>query len=98
MSWRNMVQEDIKRGTIIRLGSLENDGAYDKATIIAEHYKGDVKYITVARPYAYAHKDFNSNSPLIGSENFAILIESLLKPESDVQVFQGRDDVRSMLT
>ena len=100
MSWRNMKREDIKRGTIIRLGSIENDGGYCMATIISEHsaHDGSASYFVVARPYAYAANGYNSKQPLMGCEVFDISVSSVLSPTSDVQVFQGRDSIRSMLT
>jgi hypothetical protein len=99
MSWRKILLSDIKRGTVIRMTKMEADGAYHMATIIAVHYE-DPRYphVKVARPYAYAHEEFNGKDPLLGAEVFAIGIERLLATESDAEVFQGRDTIRSMVT
>jgi hypothetical protein len=96
--WRKIQEEDIKLGTVIRLTKMMNDGAYSMATIVAIHTEGIWKFIKVARPYAYAHKDFSTNQPLLGAEVFPIGISEILRPDSDVEVFQGRDEVRSMAT
>jgi hypothetical protein len=100
MSWRNLRKEDIKRGTVIRLGNIMNDGGYYNATIISvsEIDASDYPHFTVARPYAYANEHFNSKHPLMGSEVFAIGVKSALDPNSDIQVYQGRDGIRCMIT
>ena len=99
MSWRKIQLSDIKRGTVIRMNKMANDGAYHMATIIAVHYE-DPRYphVKVARPYVYAHEEFNSKDPLMGAEVFAIGIERVLAPDSDVEVFQGQGNIRSMTT
>ena len=100
MGWRKIVKEDIQRGTIIRLGNLMRDGSYCMATIIGINKINDEKYpcVMIARPYAYAHKDFDCKHPMLSAEVFEISIESLLSPSSDVEVFEGRDSVRSLAT
>jgi hypothetical protein len=100
MAWRKIQVEDIKRGTVIRMSRLEADGGYCMATIIAIHADAKEAYphVKVARPYAYAHEHFNAKEPLMGAEVFAIGIQRMLEAGSDVEVFQGRDAVRSMVT
>ena len=98
MSWRKIQKEDIVRGALIRMTSLMNDGAYCMATIISIRNIDDETYphIQVARPYLYAHKDFNSNGGLMGQEVFDIGMDKLLGQYSDTEVFQGRDNIRNM--
>jgi hypothetical protein len=98
MSWRKIQAEDVKRGTVIRMTKMQADGAYHMATIIGIFENEPYPHVKVARPYAYAHEHFNAKDPLMGSEVFAIGIGRLLGPDSDVEVFQGRDAVRSMVT
>ena len=99
MGWRKIQKEDIKRGTVIRMGNLMNDGSYCMATIVAVRENEPIwNYVKVARPYVYAHEHFDSNSGLIGSEVFDIGMDKLLNPSTDVEVFQGRDEVRSLVT
>lgn len=99
MGWRKIQKEDIKRGTIIRLKSLDRDGGYSTATIISVNEQiPSYQHVKVSRPYVYAHKDFDTKDPLVGAETFAIGITRMLAEESDVEVFEGRDGVRSMTT
>lgn len=99
MSWRKIQREDIKRGTIIRLKSIERDGGYGLATIIATSLDGPLyKHIKVSRPMALAHEHFDSNTGLLQQEVFTIGLTNLLGPDSDVEVFQGRDNIRTMTT
>jgi hypothetical protein len=99
MAWRKIQVEDIKRGTIIRMLTMQNDGAYHMATIISVNEEDPrYKHVKVARPYAYANENFNAKEPLLGAEVFAIGFERLLAPSGDYEVFQGRDNIRSMVT
>lgn len=105
MSWRKLVATDIKRGTILRMTSMLNDGAYATATIISvpegeprDEYARKYPSITIARPYAYAHEHVNDNQPLMGCEVFTIEVSRLLGDGVDYEVFQGRDGIRSMTT
>lgn len=98
-AWRKIEKEDIKRGTIIRMTKMMNDGAYHMATIICtREAEGTHPYphVMVSRPYAYANLDYDSKSPLLGTEVFAYGINKMLGADSDVEVFQGRDEIRSM--
>lgn len=99
MSWRKIQREDIKRGTIIRFRKMMEDGAYCMATIIATSLEGPLyKHIKVSRPMALAHEHFESNTGLLQQEVFSIGLTNLLSPDSDIEVFQGRDNIRSMAT
>ena len=105
MGWRKITKDDLQRGAIIRLNGIMGDGGYSMATIISTQgltphgaKERGLPYIKVARPYAYAHQDFDSNSPLLGSEVFEIFLESILGDRSDVEVFEGRDGIRTMIT
>ncbi len=104
MSWRKIQKEDIKRGTVVRITTMMNDGAYHMATIIAEHYVKDglpdsgIKSVTVCRPMCWAHEHFNAKSGMLSGESWEMEVERMLRPESDVEVFQGRDEVRSLAT
>lgn len=98
MSWRKIERDDIKRGTVLRMTKMEADGSYHMATIIGIHENEAYPHVKVARPYVYAHEAFNAKDPLMGAEVFAIGIERMLGPDSDVEVFQGRDAIRSMVT
>ncbi len=97
MAWRKIEREDVKLGTIIRMTRL--DDGYGTATICSLQIDDkSYPHILVARPYAYAHKDFNTKQPLVGVEVFPIGYESLFAEHSDVEVCQGRDNVRNMST
>ena len=104
MAWRKIQKDDIKRGTIVRMSRLEDDGSYNMATIIAEHYIKDglpdsgIKSVVVGRPMCWAHEHFNSRSGMVSVETFEITVDGLLSDGSDVQVFQGRDEVRNLKT
>lgn len=104
MAWRKIQKEDIKRGTVIRLTKLQDDGSYNMATIIAEHYVKDglpdsgIASVKVCRPMCWAHEHFNSTNGMLSGETFEISVERMLSPNSDVEVFQGRDEVRSLAT
>jgi hypothetical protein len=102
--WRKAKPEDIKRGTLIRIGNVMSDGAYGCATIIATmisqscsspKLEGTVK---VARPVAYADGHVDINQPMLYAEVFEISVDRILHQDSDIEVFQGRDGVRSMTT
>lgn len=103
MSWRKIKREDLVRGTVIRLNRLMEDGAYCMATII-KSYNSPVdvddseKRVLVARPYAYAHEHFDARSPLLGSEVLEYTFERILNESSEVEVFQGKDEIRKMTT
>lgn len=63
-----------------------------------EVYEVNEATITVARPYAYASKDYDSKQPLLGCEVFGIHI-SERQPRTDLEVYEGRDGIlRSMAT
>lgn len=99
MAWRKIQADDIKRGTIIRMASMMNDGGYCMATIISVNEEDPrYRHVKVARPYVYAHENFNAKDPLMGAEVFAIGHDRLLAPSGDYEVFQGRDGIRSMVT
>ena len=97
--WRKIEDDDIQRGTVIRLKNMMRDGGYCMATIIGVHDSNLMEdYITVARPYVYAHEAFNTNQPLLGAEVFEITLRRMLSADSDVEVFQERKDVHRMAT
>lgn len=107
--WRKIQLEDLKRGTIVRIVNIE-DG-YNIATILSvrtesgglwvemgsAQVRGEL-IIKLARPYAYAHENFNDNSPLLSCEVFDVSSLSMLRSCSWYEVYQGRDAVRSMVT
>jgi hypothetical protein len=93
MAWRKILPEDVKLGTLVRMTSLMNDGAYNMATIISLSLEGPIwKHFHIARPYAYAKKEFNTNQPLLGAEIIPIGMTNL----EGLEVFEGRDGNRSM--
>lgn len=96
--WRKIIRDDIERGTIIRMTRLQDDGGYSMATIIGIYEHEENSYVEVARPYAYGRRDFNEERALLGAEVLPIAISKLLSKDSDVEVFQGRDDIRKMVT
>ena len=98
--WRKVTKEDLVRGVILRMESLDRDGSFSMFTIISVRQMEDPSWpcVRVARPYAYAHEHFNSNDPLLGCEVFGIGVKDLLRDNSDMEVFQGRDGVRKMIT
>jgi hypothetical protein len=104
MGWRKIQKEDIRRGVVIRMNILMSDGAYSMATIIALHYnKGHlpdsgISSVSVVRPMCWAHEHFDSRVGLLSGESFNMSVDSLLSPTSDVEVFQGRDSIRDLLT
>lgn len=104
MAWRKIQKEDIKRGTVIRLTKLMNDGSFNMATIISEQYVKDglpdsgIASVKVCRPMCWAHEHFNSTNGMLSGETFEITVDRMLSPESDVEVFQGRDEVRNLST
>lgn len=104
MSWRKIQKEDIKRGTLIRMTKLADDGSYNMATIIAEHYVQDglpdsgIKGVVVGRPMCWAHEHFNSRNGMVSCETFEMTVEGMLAEGSDVEVFQGRDGIRDLAT
>jgi hypothetical protein len=102
MSWRKIQNVDIKRGTVVRLGNLADDGAYATATIIGTRTESNAwsswHYVRLARPMAYAHEHFDAKSPMLSCEVFEIEEGRMLAEGSDVEVFQGRDAIRSMVT
>jgi hypothetical protein len=106
MAWRAITKDDIKLGTLVKLGRMIDDGSYGMATIIYVHDhpergiegKNFWAFVKVARPYAYANEGYSSNQPLLGAEVFEIGIKELLSDGCSYQVFQGRDDIRKMAT
>ena len=104
MAWRKVQKEDIKRGLVIRMTKLMNDGSFHMATVIAEKYVKDglpdsgVSAVTVCRPMCWAHEHFNSRNGMLSGETFDISVDSLTNPDGDYEVFQGRDEVRSLAT
>jgi hypothetical protein len=100
MAWRQITKEDVKRGVIIRDPRMIESGSYGMATIISTREVGEKNawpHITVARPYAYAHEHFDANHPLMGAEVYSIGLLDLFR-EGIYQVYQARDEVRSMVT
>lgn len=43
--------------------------------------------LSIARPYVYAHQNFDSKSGLIGVENFSMTLDRMCGPDTDVQVY-----------
>jgi len=95
MAWRQMILEDVKLGTLVRDTRLMNDGGYCMGTIVSIHMNDSSwKHFKIARPYAYAHKEFNTKQPLLGVEVYPIGTNSM----GGIEVFQGRDGNREMST
>lgn len=86
--WRNIMKDDIKRGAVIQVW---DDYPYGCATVI----KVRDGYATLARPYAYAQKEFDTKSPLMSCEVYEVSLDNLCK-EPKYKVFQGRDGITSM--
>lgn len=95
MTWRAMKESDIQLGTLVRLANL--DDTYNNGTIVSieDIPSSTDKLVKVARPYAYASKDYNS-TPLLGAEVIGYYQSSLL--HNGTTVFQGRDDIRTFAT
>lgn len=98
MGWRKIQKDDIKRGLVVRLGFM-TDG-FCMTTIISiqeEPYGGGITWAYLARPYAYAHENFNSKQPLLGCEVIPIDINS---PSWErCEVWEERDSqLRTMVT
>jgi hypothetical protein len=95
MAWRQMILEDVKLGTLVRDTRLMNDGGYCMGTIVSLSVEGPIwKHFKIARPYAYAHKEFSTNQPLLGAEVYPIGLNSM----GGIEVFEGRDGNREMTT
>lgn len=94
--WRKIQLADVSRGTVVRLKGLH--GCYNTATIIAvveqEHYS----HVLLARPMAIASKDYNNKQPTLHCEVFEMGIGRMLQDDSDVEVFQQRETVHTMVT
>jgi hypothetical protein len=100
MAWRKIQKEDIKRGAIIKIGSIIADGGYGLCTIIStrEAEAKTYPHVMVARPQAFAHEHFDGRTPMLHAEVFDLGISNLLNPNADYEVFQGRDGSRMSLT
>lgn len=104
MAWRKVQKEDIKRGTVIRMTKLMDDGSFNMATIIAVHYVKEglpdsgPASVTVCRPMCWAHEHFNSRNGMLSGETFDISLDRLTNPDGDYEVFQGRDEIRNLAT
>ena len=107
MAWRQIKKEDIKLGALILMPKMVADGSYGICTIISIHDRPEYgienpknfwAFVKVARPMAYAHQFINENQPLLTVEVFEIGINHLLQEGDDFQVFQGRDEIRSLTT
>jgi hypothetical protein len=73
-TWRRSLPEDIKRGTVVR-GPGADRNPFSDAVIL--RVDGDVVYL--ARPMAYAHTHFDSNSPLLTAEVYSVFASSILE-------------------
>lgn len=94
MGWRKIKEADVVTGTVLRLANMA-DTPFNGATIIMVR-DGVAK---LARPMAYAHNDFDTNQPLLSCEVFDVSMSRLCGPNTDIEVFEGRDGVvRSMKT
>ena len=102
LGWRKLEKADIKLGTFLNLNYMHNGGGYNTATIIKENYNKEgypnsgIRSVTLARPMAYAHEHFNSNSPMLSAETFDMTVDSMLL--MDIEVYQGRDNVGRLIT
>lgn len=97
--WRKIEKKDIINGAMIRLSRMY-DG-FNIATIVGVFEKENEVWI--ARPYVYAHQNFDSKSGLIGVENFSMTLDRMCGPDTDVQVYQevgwnGPRPIRTLLT
>lgn len=96
MPWRKITKEDIKVGTVIRIGYLEKIGAYNDATIIfvkKYHYNHPIKAyelrsIKVSRPYAIADINSMEESALLGQVIWDISVKKLFSDSSDYKVYE----------
>jgi hypothetical protein len=100
MAWRKIRKEDIKNGAVIRMTRICEDGAYGTATITSTRNMEDKTYphVYVSRPMAYAQSCFDSKQPLLYAEVMEYGIDRLLGEGSDVEVFEGRDGIRTCVT
>lgn len=99
-----MTVEDCRTGVLVRIGNM-TDTCYNGATILKVEVTNMVevgtsvpsRFITVARPFAYASKDFDSKQPLMGCEVFDIYMSFGQFQRTDMEVYEGRDgELRSM--
>lgn len=88
--WRKPTPEDAKRGTVVRLSGSDHNVFNDGVIIKVER-----ETITVARPMAYAHTNFNSNSPMLTAECFTVFLRSFME---SFEVLQLRDRVCTFTT
>lgn len=90
MGWRRILPTDLATGVLVMIESIFKDGGYAVATIISVNLDPTESYqhIKIARPFAFANKDRNTRSPLLGSEVVDISIGSLFRDDSDYFVFE----------
>lgn len=89
-AWRKPTPEDAKRGTVVRLSGSDHN-VYNDGVII----KVEGEIITVARPMAYAHTNFDANSPMLSAECFTVFLRSFME---SFEVLQRRDGVCTFTT
>jgi hypothetical protein len=93
---RRIQFEDIKRGVVVHLMNLVD--TYNTATIISVKDEDGETRIMLARPYAYANENYDSDQPLMGCEIFETTVKRMLADYADYEVYQGMDTVRNMMT
>lgn len=93
MGWRKIIPTDLVSGVIVMIESIIKDGGYGICTIISVNIDPNESYqhIKIARPFAFANKDRNTRSPLLGSEVVDVSVGSLFRDDSDYFVFENRD-------
>lgn len=71
--WRRPLPEDIRRGTVVRRAGDHN--VFNDAVIIK--IEGDV--VTLARPMAWAHAEYDCNQPMLMAEVYTVFTSSLME-------------------
>lgn len=67
IGWRAMRKDDIVRGVCVRWKGME-DTPFRGGVVIKANVVCVTPFFLVARPYAYANRDYDDNQPLIGAE------------------------------
>ena len=91
VGWRKITKEDVKRGVLIRMKSIIDDGGFGLALIISESKNDSLGYdwhhITIARPMCYANEHYGSRQPMLSAEVFEVGVNML--DASEMEVFEG---------
>lgn len=78
MGWRKIGINEVQRGLIVKIAGIE-DG-YNIGTIISTRQETgkSLETAVLARPFAYAHTDFDAKTPLVGTEVYEVSVQALM--------------------